>query len=264
MQRNSNGRTEPEKTTETALGRCLVEGDAATKVRDRRRRREALGISFAVEFVLLAMLIAAPLMNSVAQPHFNAVSFMPIAFGGSHKPHESQRPPAGNRHQLPLDRGLKFFTDKAPQPPAHRSEGENDPPILNSDLFPGLSNQDAPLMAGLRPSNAAVLPPVEKNKLEQKRPMKISEPVLQAQLISRLEPRYPPLALQTRKEGTVLLHAIISRDGRITALEVVSGSPWFAQAALEAVRQWRYRPTILNGEPVEVETSITVIFRLSP
>ena len=203
-------------------------------------------------------------MNSVAQPHFNAVSFMPIAFGGSHKPHESQRPPAGNRHQLPLDRGLKFFTDKAPQPPAHRSEGENDPPILNSDLFPGLSNQDAPLMAGLRPSNAAVLPPVEKNNLEQKRPMKISEPVLQAQLISRLEPRYPPLALQTRKEGTVLLHAIISRDGRITALEVVSGSPWFAQTALEAVRQWRYRPTILNGEPVEVETSITVIFRLSP
>jgi hypothetical protein len=101
MQRNSNGRTEPEKTTETALGRCLVEGDAATKVRDRRRRREALGISFAVEFVLLALLIAAPLMNSVAQPHFNAVSFMPIAFGGSHKPHESQRPPAGNRHQLP-------------------------------------------------------------------------------------------------------------------------------------------------------------------
>jgi protein TonB len=60
------------------------------------------------------------------------------------------------------------------------------------------------------------------------------------------------------------LHAIISRDGRITALEVVSGSPWFAQAALDAVRQWRYRPTILNGEPVEVETSITVIFRLSP
>jgi len=173
MQRNSNGRTEPEKTTETALGRCLVEGDTATKVRDRRRRREALGISFAVEFVLLALLIAAPLMNSVAQPHFNAVSFMPIAFGGSHKPHESQRPPAGNRHQLPLDRGLKFFTDKAPQPPAHRSEGENDPPILNSDLFPGLSNQDAPLMAGLRPSNAAVLPPVEKSNLEQKRPMKI-------------------------------------------------------------------------------------------
>ena len=118
-------------------------------------------------------------------------------------------------------------------------------------------------MAGLRPSGAVVLPPAEKMTPEQRRPTKISEPVLQALLISRFEPRYPPLALQTRKEGNVLLHAIISRDGRITALEAVSGSPLLVQAALEAVRQWRYRPTILNGEPVEVETSITVIFRLS-
>jgi protein TonB len=58
------------------------------------------------------------------------------------------------------------------------------------------------------------------------------------------------------------LHAIIGRDGRITGLDVVSGSPFFVQAALDAVRLWRYRPTLLNGEPVEVETSITVIFRL--
>jgi protein TonB len=80
--------------------------------------------------------------------------------------------------------------------------------------------------------------------------------------VSRIVPRYPPLAVQTRKEGTVLLHAIISIDGRITALEVVSGPPLLVQAAVDAVRQWRYRPTYLHGEPVEVETSITVIFRL--
>jgi len=61
----------------------------------------------------------------------------------------------------------------------------------------------------------------------------------------------------------VLLDAIISREGVITAIEVVSGSPWFVRAALDAVREWRYRPTYLNGEPVEVETSITVVFRLS-
>jgi protein TonB len=106
-------------------------------------------------------------------------------------------------------------------------------------------------------------PPDEIKKPEEKRAVRVSEPIQQAQLIARLQPRYPPLALQTRKEGTVVLHAIISRDGRITALEVVSGSPWFVQAALDAVRQWRYRPTYLGGEPVEVETSITVIFRLS-
>ena len=92
--------------------------------------------------------------------------------------------------------------------------------------------------------------------------MKVSGGVMQAQLISRVEPRYPPLAVQTRQSGTVVLHAIISRDGRIDALQVVSGSPFFVQAALEAVRQWRYRPTMLDGEPVEVETTISVEFRL--
>jgi protein TonB len=99
---------------------------------------------------------------------------------------------------------------------------------------------------------------------QEKRPVKVSEGVLQAQLISRIEPRYPPLALETRRSGTVVLHAIISRDGRINALEIVSGSPFFVRAALDAVRQWRYRPTMLNGEPVEVDTTITVIFELKP
>ena len=92
--------------------------------------------------------------------------------------------------------------------------------------------------------------------------VKISGVVEQAQLISRIEPRYPALAVQVKKEGTVVLHAIISRDGGITSLDVISGPPLLVQAALDAVRQWRYRPTLLNGEPVEVETSITVIFRL--
>jgi protein TonB len=96
----------------------------------------------------------------------------------------------------------------------------------------------------------------------EKRPVKISEGVLQALLISRVEPRYPALALQTKTEGVVRLHAIISRDGRITSLDILSGHPLLVKAALEAVSQWRYRPTMLNGEPVEVETSITVIFQL--
>jgi protein TonB len=95
-----------------------------------------------------------------------------------------------------------------------------------------------------------------------KRPLKISEGVLEAQLISRVEPRYPSLAVQTKTQGTVRLHAIINREGRITSLDVLSGHPFLVKAALDAVRQWRYRPTLLNGLPVEVETSITVIFRL--
>jgi protein TonB len=74
---------------------------------------------------------------------------------------------------------------------------------------------------------------------------------------------YPPLARQTRISGTVRLHAIIGKDGSVQQLEVLSGHPLLVQAALDAVRQWRYRPTLLNGEPVEVDTTIDVIFSLN-
>jgi periplasmic protein TonB len=105
-------------------------------------------------------------------------------------------------------------------------------------------------------------PGVAQPAQQEKRTLKVSEGVLEAQLITRIEPQFPSLAIQTKTQGTVRLHAIISRDGRITSLDVLSGHPFLVKAALDAVRQWRYRPTLLNGEPVEVETSITVIFRL--
>lgn len=81
-------------------------------------------------------------------------------------------------------------------------------------------------------------------------------------LLHRVEPIYPPLARQIHREGRVELRAIIATDGTIQSLEVLSGAPMFFQSALDAVRQWRYRPTILNGAPVEVETRITVIYNL--
>jgi protein TonB len=88
--------------------------------------------------------------------------------------------------------------------------------------------------------------------------------VKEALLIHRVEPHYPALARQMRLEGTVRLHAIIGIDGAVRELEVESGHPLLARAAREAVLQWRYRPTRLNGEPVEVETTIEVIFELEP
>ncbi|GAC1635933.1 MAG: hypothetical protein NVS9B14_13830 [Candidatus Acidiferrum sp.] len=87
--------------------------------------------------------------------------------------------------------------------------------------------------------------------------------VTAASLINKVQPVYPPLARQTRVNGTVRLHAIISKDGSVQQLEVLSGHPLLVQAALDAVRQWRYRPTLLNGEPVEVDTTIDVIFSLA-
>ena len=82
-------------------------------------------------------------------------------------------------------------------------------------------------------------------------------------LIYRIEPAYPALARQIRREGTVELHAIIATDGSVRSLQVLEGDAFFYQSALDAVRQWRYKPTILNGLPVEVDTHITVIYKLN-
>ncbi len=84
-----------------------------------------------------------------------------------------------------------------------------------------------------------------------------------AHLVNKVQPSYPPLARQTRISGTVKLHAIIGKNGVVEQLQVVSGHPLLVQSALDAVRQWRYQPTLLNGDPVEVDTEIDVIFSLA-
>jgi periplasmic protein TonB len=81
-------------------------------------------------------------------------------------------------------------------------------------------------------------------------------------LIHRVEPQYPPIAKQLHIEGRVIVKAIISREGVITHAEAETGQTLLVQAALAAVRQWRYRPYYLNHEPIEVETEITVNFVL--
>lgn len=83
-----------------------------------------------------------------------------------------------------------------------------------------------------------------------------------AKVISQPNPIYPPLARQARIQGSVLLHAVLGRDGHVSELQVISGHPLLVQAALDAVKQWRYQPTLLNNEPVEVDTTITVTFVL--
>jgi protein TonB len=84
-----------------------------------------------------------------------------------------------------------------------------------------------------------------------------------ARLVNKVTPLYPPLARQTRISGTVRLHAIIGKNGGVEQLQVVSGHPLLVQSALDAVRQWRYQPTLLNGDPVEVDTEIDVVFSLA-
>lgn len=120
-------------------------------------------------------------------------------------------------------------------PPGELTNG----PALPSDLITGPT-------VNVRPSPA---------------PKRIVSQLEEAQLINRVEPVYPHIAIVSGVQGQVKLHAIIARDGTVQSLNVISGHPLLARAAMDAVSQWRYRPYVLNGEIVEVETFITVNFK---
>ena len=257
MQDRTHGVSEPARK-ETSLGRCLVDGSTATESRARRR---AFGLSFTIEAIVLAVLVASPLLTSVAQPQLHPLPPMPILLGVWQARHTSQSvSPKMTHSEHPFLVHSSQTAFPAPRPTV-REDAEQ-----SIDAFPAPPGESLigaipiPGIAGLPPRVDP--PPIDRRTTPDKEILKVSEGVQQAQLIARLEPQYPILAQQTRTQGTVFLRAIISREGRITSLEVVSGHPLLVRAALDAVRQWRYRPTLLNGEPVEVETSITVIFRL--
>ena len=93
--------------------------------------------------------------------------------------------------------------------------------------------------------------------------MRIASRVAEANLIHDVAPQYPPEAGRARIEGAVVLMAVIGKDGSVEDVRVESGLPILAQAAIDAVKQWRYRPYLLNGEPVEVDSRITINFTLS-
>jgi protein TonB len=91
----------------------------------------------------------------------------------------------------------------------------------------------------------------------------ISSGVMAGLIVNKVTPAYPPIAMASHTEGTVVLQATISRNGTIENLRVASGSPLLQQAALDAVAQWRYKPYLLDGQPVEVETTVEVQFKLN-
>jgi protein TonB len=91
--------------------------------------------------------------------------------------------------------------------------------------------------------------------------LRVSQGVSQGLLIKRVQPKYPSSALATHAEGAVQIEATVDKQGNVTNLKVLSGQTVLARAALEAVRQWRYKPYYLNGQPVEIQTQITVNFK---
>jgi protein TonB len=263
MNGKTHGSDHPENgRTENALGRCLVDGDPVASSGARRARRKSFAASLAIEILLLALIVAVPLLTSGAQLQFHKILPPQLTFSSPWR----ERPPV--RPELPETAShAPSIPNPYPGSPIPRPI-MGVPPVLESPEapvpdMPGENQQGAiqvivPNGSALFVDSPRIAPPAP----AMKQPVKISEGVLQAQLLSRIEPQYPILAKLAKTEGTVRLRAFISQDGRITSLEVISGNPLLVQAALEAVRQWRYRPTMLNGEPVEVETFITVIFHL--
>jgi len=263
MQCTSRKELDPKQgKLEMALGRCLVEGDPEATWRARRTRRKTFGVSLAIEFLLLLSLVAAPLLTSVAQPELHPNLPLQLTFFGALREHSPAQHATSTTilHIPAIPNPFWVATTRYRPVIVQHGEVPGDLPIpeLPGEYVPG-----AVQVTGAGRTPLFVGPPhIAQPAQQEKRPVKMSEGVLEAQLISRVEPSYPIIAVETKTEGTVRLHAIISRDGRITSLEVLSGHPFLVKAALDAVGQWRCRPTLLNGEPVEVETSITVIFRL--
>ncbi|HXO38483.1 MAG TPA: energy transducer TonB, partial [Candidatus Acidoferrum sp.] len=105
--------------------------------------------------------------------------------------------------------------------------------------------------------------PVAVPKVATPQRVRVSAGVTSGLLVRKVNPNYPPLARQARIQGTVVLHAVISKDGAIENLTLVSGHPMLAPAAIDAVKQWKYKPYLLNGEPVEVDTEVQVNFTLA-
>jgi protein TonB len=148
--------------------------------------------------------------------------------------------------------------------PAAPTDMPDAPTVNASDratasAIPGVNmNAAAPAPFVAPPAAAAPAPPAASTSAEAK--PKSGGQIQQAVLIYRKDAEYPKIAKQTGAKGTVTLNATIGKDGNVKAVKVVSGHPMLVGAASEAVKQWRYRPTLLNGQAVETETQVLVNF----
>jgi protein TonB len=136
--------------------------------------------------------------------------------------------------------------DKPDPPPSSSLQAWDQPPGIPGGIGAPLPGHPAPPEVRLVPRS----------------PVRLSGTVVEGLLINKTPPIYPRIAIEVRSQGTVVLQATISKAGTIENLRVVSGPPMLQQAALDAVKTWRYRPYLLGGEPVEVETTVNVIFTL--
>lgn len=238
---------------------CLVEGNPEQRTRERRVRRRALALSIVLQSAALAALVLIPLFGKTERIALAGIIPIPPYYHHSGQVHQDAETPQRRpttiicRICAPLSIPNHISTvDIGPSQPNEPIE-----PSGLLDIGPdcsGCINMPGP--QGPRPPQ----PQAEKQTPRKRLQMTQLDP---AMLVHRVEPFYPTLPRQMGRSGRVELRAIIATDGSIQFLQVVSGDPLFIQSALQAVQQWRYRPTILNGQPVEIDTFITVIYNIN-
>ena len=229
---------------------------------EHARRSWTTLTSFAVQATVTAILLLIPLIHPTALPFLKPLATpvmlaLPPGPPPSTQSHAIEHPAESN-----LAHGVLIMPRTIPRHIRDVQE-ESGPPqvaLSGSYVFGSTGAGDPngiPYSLGKSSSSLPVPPPPA-----VAHPPRVSH-MMEGNLIRRVQPDYPPIARSARIQGQVVLAAIISKEGRIENLRVLAGHPMLVRAALEAVSQWRYRPYILNSEPVEVETQITVNFSLS-
>ncbi|HET9407473.1 MAG TPA: TonB family protein [Candidatus Sulfotelmatobacter sp.] len=236
----------------------------------RKRKTLATMTSFALNFLAIAGLLLVPLMFTEQLPKAQLLTFLVAP------PPPPPPPPPAQPQAVKIVRTIQSdllssgelrTPSRIPQKVQMIKEEEAPPPMpmANGGVVGGVpggvpGGQLGGVIGSIITSTNRLNTPRFIPTTPQR--VRISQGVTRGLLIRRVEPTYPTLAKAARVQGDVVLKAIINTNGDIQDLQLVSGHPMLVPAAIEAVRQWRYKPYLLNGQPVEVETTITVIFSL--
>src|SRR6201997_3274869 len=221
-------------------------------------------LSFFLEFLLLGVLVLLPLIFTEALPRQQLMTLLVAP----PPPPPPPPPPAAapvvvKKIQSELDNGQLRTPTAIPKKIQMIKEDEPPPSAGPAGVVGGVPGAvPGGAMGGVLGSVMSSVPTAVPKVATPQR-VRVSQGVSQGLRIHMVQPTYPPLARQARIQGIVVLEALIGKDGSIQNLHVVSGHPMLTNSALEAVKEWKYKPYYLNGEPVEVETTINVNFTLS-
>jgi TonB family protein len=258
----SNDPTSVSKEVLGSLTSCLMEGNADEERGARKARRRALIVSIVVQILVLATLVMYPLLSHGERLAYTVFTpYVPYSYSGGPTHTIGNNTPPGRTP--PACRFCQPPSIPTTIPPIDPGTTTAEPDGPTGPQIPGA--QVGPNIPGALPFTGPDKGPEPPREAQTPvKQIRISLGHIQtASLVHRVEPVYPTLPLQMRKEGRVELHAIIATDGSIQSLEVISGDPLFYASALAAVREWRYRPTKLDGLAVEVDTQISVIYTLN-